>query len=418
MPDAIYIWIEFDEALSQLQARIRPAPTAAELECWTVQGNLYAYIDRQGSFMRAWHNAETWIEYPLPADERRGRLWLDSAQVQAFEPPDRWLSLTQLARRWGCEETTASNRLRLVELHHLAYLNGDEPPAPVHLAGQPGAALVALTAVRELEAEYPQWLRFDEFSRGRQEFPWLDLRERERFDCARHAELLRTDPARIHARQRAAAALDMPRLSAWLEPDRIAALYGDPVLFDTLVQALGVLPARSVCRGAAISVDDWLHWPGRPPIPGGEAGERVRAWLSMATTTPAPAETAAAELLPVPEPVQPPRRAAARRNTWASVLRRAIQSALNEWERRSRREADVYQFVRNWLEQDARFDWKTTESGVVWSYQLDSGSFKEIQDASLCRSVRREMDRRNAEQPGADTVRTAGHCDDECPAVS
>lgn len=268
-------WIEFDKALEQLQARIAPAPTTAELESWIGLCGLKAYVDAR-SDQRYLFDSFLYLRIAeLP--ERRLHLWLDSEEVAAFEPPCRWLTLPQLCERWQVDEPKVQARLKQAPGVISWPLMGDENPELIEF-------VVALESVHAIESEHPAWLKFDAFNPDRQLFPWLDLRERERYDAQRLSELMRTDPAGIHGRQRAAAALDLPRLSCWLEPDRIAALYGDPVLFDTLIQVIGVvLPVRRVCRGAAIHVDAWLRWPGRPQTPEGKAGELVRGWLSMAT---------------------------------------------------------------------------------------------------------------------------------------
>ena len=267
-------WIEFDKALEQLQARIAPAPTTAELESWIGLCGLKAYVDARQEQLYRFDNFFDWRNTELP--ERRLHLWLDSEEVAAFEPPCRWLTLPQLCERWQVDDPKARARLK-------QWPEVISWPLPFDDNSYPFECVIALESVHAIEAENPAWLKYDAFAPDPQ-LQWLDLRERERHDAQRLSELMRTDPAGIHGRQRAAAALDLPRLSCWLEPDRIAALYGDPVLFDTLIQVIGVvLPVRRVCRGAAIHVDNWLRWPGRPQTPEGKAGELVRGWLSMAT---------------------------------------------------------------------------------------------------------------------------------------
>lgn len=268
-------WLEFDKALEQLQARIAPAPTAAELESWIGLCGLKAYVDARQEQLYRFDNFFDWRNTELP--ERRLHLWLDSEEVAAFEPPCRWLTLPQLCERWQVDDPKARARLK-------QWPEVISWPLPFDDNSYPFECVIALESVHAIEAENPDWLKYDAFDPDRQPLQWLDLRERERHDAQRLSELMRTDPAGIHGRQRAAAALDLPRLSCWLEPDRIAALYGDPVLFDTLIQVIGVvLPVRRVCRGAAIHVDNWLRWPGRPQTPEGKAGELVRGWLSMAS---------------------------------------------------------------------------------------------------------------------------------------
>lgn len=288
--------------------------------------------------------------------------------------------------------------------------------------------------------------------------PWrqhIDSREAEETDRARLDELAESDAAGRLVRRRAARKLGLHQLSHWLTAEEIAELYGDEDLVPEILEDFHrrrlrycLIRGRATlqdqdsrtgiwriarnpdgtlyhvgpgCDGLCVHVGDFLAWPARLPIPEGEAGELVRAWLGMAAgeaaavPEPEPAEnTARVVALPVPPRQEPECR---KRKTWASVLRRAIQSALNEWERRNRGDADVYQFVRDSLEQDARFDWRPTDTGALWSYPTEAGAFKEIRDASLCKNIRREIDRR-AKQSGSDTVRTDGHCADGCPAVS
>lgn len=138
---------------------------------------------------------------------------------------------------------------------------------------------------------------------------FLDLREREAHDARRQLELLRSDPAGEFARLRAAETLGMTRLSHWLEPERIARLYGNSLVERHVVRAIfaGTLPARRVCTGFAIHVDDFINWAGMPTIPDGAAGDSVRAWLSLSTVEVAavpehePVENAARVVaLPVP----------------------------------------------------------------------------------------------------------------------
>ncbi|WP_347279543.1 hypothetical protein [Plasticicumulans sp.] len=274
-------WIEFDKALEQLQARIAPAPTAAELESWCGLSLLPAFVDADSKwqFHSGNYLSDTQRGLPEQPSERRLRLWLDSEEVEAFAaiaPEHRELTIPQLSARWQVDEPKVWSRLKACSGVVCWPLMGSDP--------MPYDFVITLQSVKDNEADNPDWLKYDAFDPDRQLFPWLDLRERETHDAQRLSELMRTDPAGIHGRQRAAAALDLPRLSCWLEPDRIAALYGDPVLFDTLIQVIGVvLPVRRVCRGAAIHVDNWLRWPGRPQTPEGKAGELVRGWLSMAT---------------------------------------------------------------------------------------------------------------------------------------
>lgn len=265
-------WIEFDEALAQLQKRIAPAPTAAELESWIGLCGLQAYIDSDSRQRYLFDSFPDLRNTELP--ERRLRLWLDSEEVAAFEPPCRWLTLPQLCERWQVDETKAQARLK----QGSGIISCPNPES--------FEDVTALECVESLESEHPDWLKFDAFNPDRQQFPWLDLRDRDKHDAQRQLELMRSDPAGELGRLRAAEALGgSARLSCWLEPDRIAALYGDTLVAALVERALfaGLLPARRVCTGVAIHVEDFAHWPGMPPIPDGKAGEPVRGWLSMAT---------------------------------------------------------------------------------------------------------------------------------------
>ena len=267
-------WIECDEALTQLQARITPAPTATELEDWIWFCGLKAYVDARSDQRYLIDNLFCLNIQKLP--ERRLHVWLDSEEVAAFEPSDRMLTLPQLCERWQADEPKVQARLKQAPAVISWPLLGNEQPELFEFT-------VALESVRAIESDHPGWLKFDAFAPDPQ-LQWLEPLERERHDRQRLSELMRSDPAGIHGRQRATKALDMYWLSCWLEPNRIATLYGDPVLFDTLSQvAFVVLPARPVCHGFAIHVDAWLRWPGRPKTPEGKAGELVRGWLSMAT---------------------------------------------------------------------------------------------------------------------------------------
>ncbi|MFO1360558.1 hypothetical protein [Plasticicumulans sp.] len=287
-------WIEFDKALEQLQARIAPAPTAAELESWIGLCGLKAYVDAR-SDQRYLFDSFLYLRIAeLP--ERRLHLWLDSEEVAAFEPPCRWLTLPQLCERWQVDESKVQARLKQAPWV-ISW------PLPFDDNRYPFECVITLESVRAIESENPAWLKFDAFNPDRQLFPWLDLRDRDKHDAQRHAELLHADPAGELGRLRAAAALGLQRLSCWLEPDRIAALYGDTLVAALVERAVfaGLLPARRVCTGVAVHVNDFAHWPGIPPIPDGAAGELARAWLSMAS---APDDSGTGNPLELPDACQ------------------------------------------------------------------------------------------------------------------
>lgn len=252
------------------EAEMREAVHSGELladGCSDLLNNLGNNLENTREFGREacvdWDDVAEWLRakgYDVTRDER--------------DP----MGIAQVAQRWRCTEATAMNRLRAEGLHAL-YTNGDGCPG---LEGRSETAMVALDTIKGIEDKHPDWLKFDAFHPEHSRIPWLDLSKRKAHDAQRQRELARADPAGDRDRRAAAKVLGMERLSCWLEPERIAQLYGDPIVSELLENYIDRLPCRGVCTGFAFLVDDVFNWPGMPPVPDGEAGKLVRAWFSLA----------------------------------------------------------------------------------------------------------------------------------------
>lgn len=148
--------IRFHDALDRLQQRISPPPTAAELEAWLFGEALTAYVDLNPR--RRYGQCDTELLYNPDPNERRHRLWLNSDSVDEFEPgDDRWLTVEQLAQRWGISLDDAVCRLRVIRdyfANDLSFVmwptNGNCPPALTD-DGPFEAMVVPLEYVKEAE---------------------------------------------------------------------------------------------------------------------------------------------------------------------------------------------------------------------------------------------------------------------------
>lgn len=88
-------WIDFTDTLERLQARLCPAPTAAELEMWAAAGVLMGYVDGPASTEHRRYHVDTEMLLNTNVDERRTRLWFDSVDVDRFEPETRYIAVEQ-----------------------------------------------------------------------------------------------------------------------------------------------------------------------------------------------------------------------------------------------------------------------------------------------------------------------------------